>query len=480
MKLGKLLNKYIVCGALSLMVSFGQITLLDAKTSKDFTVVIDAGHGGHDYGAVDNGVNEKDINLGVAKKLAELIAKKMKDTEVIMTRKDDTFITLQQRADIANNAKGDLFISIHTNSVDKNNKNRKSVAGTSVYALGLHKDNQNMDVARRENSVIELESDFKQKYSGFDPNKDESYIIFEMAQKKNLGRSLKFANEAKKSIVANAGRKDRGVKQAGFWVLWATSMPAVLIELDFICNPECAKYMGSDSGQEELAEAIFKALETYKGDLVSTKVDEKSLKESEAKSSVKEVALVDKEAPKPSHSVSSHDNGSRSSNGNTTKKRRRRSEAAKNVSEESIVSSDSITVSRHQKSAIQEDIVFEDSPGGIKTIEDISDEPAAPAKKVSKKRAKKDKQHRTKRSRFVKVYKIQVLASPERLKQNNPGFCGLSPISAFMENNMYKYTYGESTDKGEIENLLKEVKKKIPDAFIISIEKEMQPDSKKK
>lgn len=477
MKLGKFINKYIVCGALSLIVSFGQIAVLDAKTNKDFTIVIDAGHGGHDYGAVDNGVNEKDINLGVAKRLAELIAKKMKDTEVVMTRNDDNFITLQQRADIANNAKGDLFISIHTNSVDKNNKNRKSVAGTSVYALGLQKDNQNMDVARRENAVIELESDFKQKYSGFDPNKDESYIIFEMAQKKNLGRSLKFANEAKKSIVAHAGRKDRGVKQAGFWVLWATSMPAVLIELDFICNPECAQYLGSNSGQDELAEAIFKALETYKGGLVNAEVDEKSLKESPTKSSVKEVALVDKETAKAAQSVSSNNSGS---NGNTTKKRRRRSEAAKSVSEESIVCSDSITVSRHQKSAIQEDIVFEDSPGGIKTIEDISDEPATPTNKVSKKREKKDKHHRTKRSRFVKVYKIQVLASPERLKQNNPGFCGLSPISAFMENNLYKYTYGESTDKGEIENLLKEVKKKIPDAFIISIEKEMQPASDKK
>ena len=210
----------------------------------EFTVVIDAGHGGHDTGAVDNNVREKDINLGVAKKLAALIGKKMSDVKVVMTRDDDNFISLQERANIANRNRGNLFVSIHTNSVDKTNPNRRKVAGSSVYALGLHKDAE-------------------QKYSGFDPKKDESYIIFEMAQKKNLGQSLKFANEAQKHLVSDARRADRGVKQAGFWVLWATSMPAVLVELDFICNPESAKFMGSDKGQEQLASALYAAIESY-------------------------------------------------------------------------------------------------------------------------------------------------------------------------------------------------------------------------
>lgn len=229
----------------------------------EFTVVIDAGHGGHDTGAVDNNVREKDINLGVAKKLAALIGKKMSDVKVVMTRDDDNFISLQERANIANRNRGNLFVSIHTNSVDKSNPNRRKVAGSSVYALGLHKDANNLKVAQRENSVIELESNYEQKYSGFDPKKDESYIIFEMAQKKNLGQSLKFANEAQKHLVSDASRADRGVKQAGFWVLWATSMPAVLVELDFICNPESAKFMGSDKGQEQLASALYAAIESY-------------------------------------------------------------------------------------------------------------------------------------------------------------------------------------------------------------------------
>ncbi len=165
----------IICEAL-----FSPFETKAKERAEDFTVVIDAGHGGKDAGATDNGAKEKDINLGVALQLESIIKKKMKSAQVVMTRKNDSYLTLQERADKANKAKGDLFISIHTNSVDKSNKNRKTVSGSSVYALGLHKDDNNMRVAQRENSVIELESNFEQKYSGFDPSKDESYIIFEM------------------------------------------------------------------------------------------------------------------------------------------------------------------------------------------------------------------------------------------------------------------------------------------------------------
>lgn len=229
----------------------------------EFVVVIDAGHGGKDTGAVDNNVREKDINLAVAKRLGELIEKKMKGTQVVYTRSDDSFVSLQGRADIANKAKGDLFISIHTNSVDLKNKNRSTIAGASVYTLGSQKDDANMGVARRENSVIEMENGYEQKYAGFDPNKDESYIIFEMAQKNNLNRSNRFAKMVQDNLVNHAGRKDRGVHQAGFWVLWSTSMPSVLIELDFICNPESAKYMTSKEGVDQLAESIFDAVKIY-------------------------------------------------------------------------------------------------------------------------------------------------------------------------------------------------------------------------
>lgn len=269
--------------------------------SNEFTVVIDAGHGGHDIGATDNGIREKDVNLGVATKLAGLLAKNRKDVKVVMTRDKDEFISLQERANIANRNRADLFISIHTNSVDKSNPNRKKVEGASVYALGLHKDADNLKVARRENAVIELESNYEQKYSGFDPKKDESYIIFEMAQKRNLGHSLKFAGEAQKQLVSVAQRADRGVKQAGFWVLWATSMPSVLVELDFICNPSSAKFIGSDEGQKKMAKALFNAIESYEASVNHTVKDtevKKDVKKDNGKKSKKSKKKKDKKKKK--------------------------------------------------------------------------------------------------------------------------------------------------------------------------------------
>lgn len=235
-----------------------------ARTDEDrITIVLDPGHGGKDYGACENGAREKDINLAVANKLRSLIEKQLKDVEVVMTRDNDTYLTLQERADVANNAAGDLFMSIHVNSIDKKTRNRQFTHGSSVYVLGLHRDQDNMRVAMRENSVIELESDYKEKYSGFDPSKDESYIIFEMAQKRNLGESIRVASDTQNELVKNAGRTNRGVRQAGFWVLWATSMPAVLVELDFICNPEAVKFMVSDTGVEKLASSLFNSVKKF-------------------------------------------------------------------------------------------------------------------------------------------------------------------------------------------------------------------------
>lgn len=275
----KKFNKIILIIALLLPA----LTIVAADKNSEFVVVIDAGHGGNDTGAVDNGIKEKDVNLAVAKRLQEDLQKKIKGIKVILTRNNDTFVTLQGRADIANKNKADLFISIHTNSVDVKNPNRKSVSGASVYALGLHKDKDNLNVAKRENSVIELEKNHGEKYSGFDPSKDESYIIFEMAQKKNLEQSLRFANYAQKQLVNHADRKDRGVKQAGFWVLWATSMPAVLVELDFICNPESAEYLGSSKGEKQMAEALCNAVEQYYNSVKPTKRVSLNSKKKEAK-----------------------------------------------------------------------------------------------------------------------------------------------------------------------------------------------------
>ncbi len=316
------------------------------ESAKPFTVVIDAGHGGKDAGAVDNNVKEKDINLGVAKELAAKIKKGIRNVKVVMTRDNDSFISLQGRADKANKAKADLFISIHTNSLDLSNKNRKSVAGASVYALGLHKDANNMAVARRENSVIELEKNSEQTYSGFDPESDESYIIFEMAQKKNLSQSIKFADEVQKQLVETAGRRNRGVHQAGFWVLWATSMPAVLVELDFICNPNSAKFMASEQGQDKLAEAIYKAVKKYAQNLRAKSSGKTAHVENDATSTSNDAeTVVLATASTGSRKVS--DAPERTSSGYVAARRRRRSNASRVASDRRNLETSSITINTH-------------------------------------------------------------------------------------------------------------------------------------
>lgn len=231
--------------------------------SYSFSLVIDPGHGGKDYGASGVLTNEKSINLAVSKLVAEMLSKDNKDVEIIMTRSTDKYLSLKERADIANASGGDLFVSIHVNSVDKKNKNRTVINGASVYTLGLHKSDANFEVAKRENSVISLDPDSETSYEGFDPSSAESYIIFELSQNKHMGQSINVAQQIQKELIKTAGRGDRGVRQAGFWVLWATSMPSVLIELDFICNPDQEKFMASKAGQKKMASAIAKALGSY-------------------------------------------------------------------------------------------------------------------------------------------------------------------------------------------------------------------------
>ena len=235
-----------------------------AMPKPDFTLAIDAGHGGHDKGCSSGSNYEKNITLDVARRLRSLIDKACGDSvKVVMTRRTDVFVPLGDRAKIANDAQADLFISIHVNSIDKRSKGRHLVHGASVYTVGLHKSDANLKVAMRENAVIELEEDFSETYQGFDPNSSESYIIFELGQHRNMQQSIDFADLAQQELISTAGRADKGVRQAGFLVLWATKMPAVLVELDFICNAEAERFLASEKGRQKCAEALFNAFKTY-------------------------------------------------------------------------------------------------------------------------------------------------------------------------------------------------------------------------
>lgn len=228
---------------------------------KKFTVVIDPGHGGKDPGAVGSSSKEKDIVLSVGLKLGKLIEDNHPDVNVIYTRKNDRFVELNKRAEVANKAHADLFISIHCNALDRR---RTSPQGVETFVLGLHRSKDNLDVAKAENSVIMYEEDYSVKYEGFNPNEPESYIIFEFMANEFLDRSVYFATMVQNQLVSNSKRINRNVRQAGFLVLRQVAMPSVLVELGYISNKEEEKYLKSGSGQTSLAASIYNGFKEYK------------------------------------------------------------------------------------------------------------------------------------------------------------------------------------------------------------------------
>lgn len=234
-------------------------------------VVIDAGHGGKDPGTLARSKyhdNEKVIALKIAKKLGELIETQCKDVEVIYTREKDRFISLKRRAQIANKANANLFISIHVDAVAN-----KRVKGASVYILGLHRSEDNLKVAMRENAVMLQEEDYKTQYAGFNPQDPESYIIFSLMQNQYLDNSVVMANFVNNYLHKKTKRNTRGVRQAGFYVLREVAMPSILVETGFITNSSDAKYLCSSAGQRNIANAIFNAFKSYKKHLEKNTVN---------------------------------------------------------------------------------------------------------------------------------------------------------------------------------------------------------------
>lgn len=228
--------------------------------NKRFTLVIDPGHGGHDAGARGAISMEKNINLTVALRFGKYVEQNMPEVRVIYTRKQDVFIPLHERANIANRANADLFISVHTNALPAG----KVARGFETYTLGMHRAKDNLDVAMRENSVISMEKGFEQTYEGFDPKSSESYIIFEFIQGKNMERSVELARMIQRSVCDGDCRPDKGVHQAGFLVLRETSMPSCLIELGFITTPDEERLLNDNAKVDDIAKGIYEAFAKYK------------------------------------------------------------------------------------------------------------------------------------------------------------------------------------------------------------------------
>src|SRR6187549_742592 len=247
--------------AITLLISS---TTFPPKNLKHFVVVIDAGHGGKDPGNSGKVAKEKNIALKISLKLGAFIEKNMPDVKVVYTRKDDRYIGLDERADIANKAKADLFICIHANS-----HTTSKPYGTETFVMGHHKDDGNLEVAKRENSVILMDENYEERYEGFDPKSPESYILFTLIQNAYQESSLKFAQKVEDQFKSKAGRLSRGVKQAGFVVLWKTTMPSVLVEAGFLSNSAEEKFLNTDEGQELIASGIYRAFKDYKSEVES-------------------------------------------------------------------------------------------------------------------------------------------------------------------------------------------------------------------
>lgn len=245
---------------LTLSVTFFSSLSLSGQ-NKNFTVVIDPGHGGKDPGALGSTSKEKEVVLAVGKKLGNLIEENHPDVTVLYTRNSDLFVPLNRRAEIANRADADLFISLHCNALDRR---KVSPQGVETFVLGLHRSSDNLNVAKAENSVIMYEEDYSVKYEGFNPNEPESYIIFEFMANEFLDRSVNFASLVQNQLVSNSNRINRNVRQAGFLVLREVAMPSILVELGYISNKQEEKFLNSGSGQTSLATSIYNGFKEYK------------------------------------------------------------------------------------------------------------------------------------------------------------------------------------------------------------------------
>ena len=378
--------------------------------NKRFTLVIDPGHGGHDAGALGTISKEKNINLAVALRFGKYVEQNLPEVRVIYTRKTDVFIPLNERANIANRANADLFISVHTNALPAG----KVARGFETYTLGMHRAKDNLDVAMRENSVISMEKDYQQRYQGFDPRSSESYIIFEFIQGKNMERSVELARMIQRGVCDGANRPDKGVHQAGFLVLRETSMPGCLIELGFITTPDEERLLNNDSRVDDIARGIYEAFAKYKNKYDRSVSVPYRAKDSEEVNIPK---IVPDQEPAPKTRVV------------TRGKQPKREEATPEQPKREV-----------KKQEPKKDVKKQETKKEVKKAE-VADAP---------------------------VFKLQIFVGSRNLRKGDAHFKGETDYDSFQEGNLVKYTLGASTNYNEIYRLRKEKLDKFPEAFIIA------------
>ena len=411
--------------------------------NKKFTLVIDAGHGGGDTGAIGKGkVKEKDLTLKFALAFGKLVEKSCPDVKVIYTRKTDRFVELYKRAEIANNNKADLFISVHINAVPKGH----IVRGFQTYTLGKSRRTgkntgvlENLEVAKRENAVILKEKDYKNNYMGFDPNSPEGDIIFEFIQGKNMDMSIELAKYMQKYVCQATGRKDMGAHQDNLAVLRLTSMPGCLIELGFISTPDEEQYMNSSLATEQYARGIYNAFISYKrryrgGN--NTPIMAGPEVKSEKVTIPQVVPQKQKEEEAPKKEV-----------------KPKAEEKQKPVEEEKPEKPDSAAVNS-QPVTEKTDNLDKSGSSGKSEVAQKNDNSVSEPETVEKSDAP--------------VFKVQILVAAKKLSATDYRLKGVKDAVFYQENGMCKYTVGSSTDYNEIYRLRKTLLDKFPEAFIIA------------
>ena len=430
-----------------------------ANKSKKFTLVIDAGHGGHDAGAVGALTKEKTINLNVALAFGRLVEQHCPDVKVIYTRKTDVFIPLHTRADIANKNKADLFISIHTNALPKGHISR----GMETYTLGMHRAADNLAVAKRENEVILYEKDYRQRYQGFDPNSSESYIMFEFIQDHNMAQSVELAKFVQRRTCATAGRQNKGVKQAGFLVLRETSMPSCLIELGFISTSDEERFLHSQNGVSLLGQGIYQAFLDYKRKYApSVSVPYKP--EPQPEVTVPEVLPP---TPQPQAQQEPVKESKRERRRREKAEQEAREAAAKAEQEAREASSPSLQGGTEGGSATSPSL-----QGG--TEGGSTSSPSLQGGTEGGSASSPSLQGGTEGG--LPVFKVQILAASTQLKPSSPHLKGETQVEYFQEGGMYKYTVGSSTDYNAINQLRKQLAAKFPQAFVVAFKNGQKTD----
>ena len=401
------------------------LVLTATGANRRFTLVIDPGHGGHDAGALGAISKEKNINLSVALQFGKYVERNMPDVRVIYTRKTDVFIPLKERANIANRANADLFISVHTNALPAG----KIARGFETYTLGMHRAKDNLDVAMRENSVISMEKGYQQTYQGFNPRSSESYIIFEFIQGKNMERSVELARNIQRKVCNGANRPDKGVHQAGFLVLRETSMPSCLIELGFITTADEERLLNDASRVDDIARGIYEGFAQYRNKYDKSISVPYRAADTESVSVAKIVS--DKKQEQPERRSEDVDTAPR----RTVKQVETRVEKARTVQQ-----------NRRQNQ---------------------QDKPAQQNRQTQQSRtAAQNKPAQQKAD--APVFKLQIFVSNRMLRKGDAHFKGETGYDSFQEGNMVKYTMGASTNYNEIYRLRKSLAEKFPEAFIIA------------